>query len=150
MPKPSQDALKTFRTLRRVSQALRLDTRKPSIDTGLGKAQLHALSVIHQQPDIGTGDLAKAMEVQPSTASNLVKPLIAKGLVEVEHSKVDRRIVQLRSTAQAKSLLRQAPKPWSGPVLEALQTMDQSTLDSLQEGLEQLLDSLTPPRSQLR
>ena len=72
------------------------------------------------------------------------------GLVEVEHSKVDRRIVQLRSTAQAKSLLRQAPRPWSGPVLEALQTMDQSTLDALQEGLEQLLDSLTPPRSQLR
>ncbi|MGA1349214.1 MAG: MarR family winged helix-turn-helix transcriptional regulator, partial [Burkholderiaceae bacterium] len=106
--------------------------------------------VIHQQPDIGTGDLAKAMEVQPSTASNLVKPLIAKGLVEVEHSKLDRRIVQLRSTAQAKSLLRQAPRPWSGPVLEALQTMDEATLDSLQEGLEQLLDSLTPPRSQLR
>ncbi|MBM3371247.1 MAG: winged helix-turn-helix transcriptional regulator, partial [Betaproteobacteria bacterium] len=104
MPKPSQDALKTFRTLRRVSQALRLETRKPSIDTVLGKAQLHALSVIHQQPDIETGDLAKAMVVQPSTASNLVKPLIAKGLVEVEHSKLDRRIVQLRSTAQAKSL----------------------------------------------
>jgi DNA-binding MarR family transcriptional regulator len=90
------------------------------------------------------------MEVQPSTASNLVKPLIAKGLVEVEHSKLDRRNVQLRSTAQAKALLKQAPRPWSGPVLEALQTMDRSTLESLQHALDQLLHTLEPTRSHMR
>jgi len=150
MPKPTQDALKTFRTLRRVSQALRLDTRKVSLELGLGKAQLQALSVIHQQPDIGTGELAKAMEVQPSTASNLVKPLIAKGLVEVEHSKLDRRNVKLRSTAQAKAILKQAPRAWSGPVLEALQTMDPSSLASLQQSLDQLLLTLSPRQSNTR
>ncbi|NDA92447.1 MAG: MarR family transcriptional regulator [Betaproteobacteria bacterium] len=150
MPKPTQDALKTFRTLRRVSQALRLDTRKAGLELGLGKAQLQALSVIHQQPDIGTGDLAKAMEVQPSTASNLVKPLIAKGLVEVEHSKLDRRNVKLRSTAQAKAILKQAPRAWSGPVLEALQTMDPSSLASLQQSLDQLLLTLGPRQSNTR
>ena len=106
--------------------------------------------MIHQQPDIGTGDLAKAMEVQPSTASNLVKPLIAKGLVEVEHSKLDRRNVQLRSTAQAKAILKQAPRAWSGPVLEALQTMDPSSLASLQQSLDQLLLTLSPRQSNTR
>ena len=78
------DAAPTTRVLRQfrvVFNAVKTHFRQVERKTGVGGAQLWALSVIGSNPGIGMNDLAHAMDVHQSTASNLVKSLVMRELI---------------------------------------------------------------------
>lgn len=135
-----------LRQFRLVFNAVKTHFQQVEKQAGVGGAQVWALSVVRAQPGIGVSELARAMDIHQSTASNLVKLLVERGLVRAEKKAQDRRTVQLRVSAAGTRVLRDAPGPFSGVLPQALSALDKRTLERLKEDLDALLAALQPDR----
>src|SRR3954452_3693299 len=102
---PTDPAARVLRRFRLVFNAVKSHFRAVETKAGISGAQLWALSVVHGQPGIGVGDLARAMDIHQSTASNLLRGLLEKGLVLTERGGTDRRAVKLQVSAKGGRLL---------------------------------------------
>lgn len=139
---PSAEALRVLRRFRQVFNAVRTHFRQVEKAAGIGGAQLWALSVVRTTPGITVGALARAMDVHQTTASNLVKGLLALGLIESHRNGVDRRSSMLKVAPAGARLLRRAPGPFSGVLPEALSRLDEAMLRRLDADLAALLKEL--------
>ena len=139
---PHPEAAEVLRHFRLVFTAARTHFREVEKKTGVGGAQVWALSVIQSHPGIGVGALARQMDLHQSTTSNLVKLLMERGMVEALKEGSDRRAVQLRLLPAGARLLRRAPQPFAGVLPEALATLDRATLRRLQKDLAGLVLAL--------
>ncbi len=135
---PEQAAL-VLRQFRVVFNAVRSHFQQVEKRVGLGGAQVWALSVVKQQPGVGVNELARAMDIHQSTASNLVRQLVKSGLIRSTKSTVDRRGVLLHIEPAGELLLQGAPGPYEGVLPEALQQLSPETLSQLQQNLGQLI-----------
>jgi DNA-binding MarR family transcriptional regulator len=133
------DAAQVLRQFRQVLNAVRTHFQQVERKAGLGGAQVWALSLVQQHPGLGVGELARAMDINPSTASNLVKLLTERGMVQGRKEGVDRRAVQLHVLPEGVKALRRAPGPFSGVLPEALKAMDAASLRRLRKDLGQLI-----------
>lgn len=131
-----------LRRFRQVFSAVRSQFAQIEKRTGLGGAQLWALSLVQQRPGIGMGELARLMDVHQSTASNLVKGLVLRELLEAGKHGPDRRAVQLSLLPAGARLLRRAPGPAEGVLPQALQSLDAETLARLDGDLGRLIELL--------
>ena len=136
------DAAQVLRRFRVVFNAVRTHFRQVEKESGLGGAQVWALSLIRSQPGMGVGDVAKGMDTHQSTASNLVKLLVKKQLVTMTKSLEDKRVVELRITPAGLAVLAQIPGPFEGVLPGALGQLDASTLARLNRDLGQLIGAL--------
>ncbi len=109
---------------------------------GIGGAQLWALSVVSATPGIGVKALAQAMDIHQATASNLVRGLVAGGLIVAQRSAPDRRAVQLNLLPAGAKVMRKAPGPFAGVLPEALAGLDAATLERLDNDLAVLITAL--------
>ena len=135
-------AARVLRRFRLVFNAVKSHFRAVENKAGISGAQLWALSVVHAHPGIGVGELARAMDVHQSTASNLLRVLVEKGLVATQRGDEDRRAVQLHATARGARALAKAPGPFSGVLPEALARLDKRTLARLERDLGVLIAQL--------
>jgi DNA-binding MarR family transcriptional regulator len=135
---------RVLRQFRQVFNAVKTHFQQVEKSAGLGGALVWALSIVKEQPDIGVGELARAMDVHQSTASNLVKGLNERKLLRIERAADDRRAVRLRLTAAGGMVLRKAPTPFAGVLPQALAALDEKTLDRLYADLNALLVVLHP------
>jgi DNA-binding MarR family transcriptional regulator len=135
-------AAQVLRRFRLVFNAVKTHFQQVEKKAGVGGAQLWALSIVRDHPDIGVGDLAKAMDIHQSTASNLVKSLIARELIAGTRNGVDRRAVQLRILPAGAMVLRRAPGPLTGVLPQALASLDARTLKRLDADLAKLITAL--------
>jgi len=133
------DAAQVLRQFRQVLNAVKTHFQQVEKKSGLGGAQVWALSLVQQHPGIGVGELARSMDINPSTASNLVKLLTERGMVEGRKEGVDRRAVQLHILPEGAKALKRAPGPFSGVLPEALKAMDAASLRRLRKDLAQLI-----------
>lgn len=101
-----------------------------------------ALSIIAHQPGMGVADLARAMDIHQSTASNLVRQLVKKGLARTEKSVHDKRNVHLHAEVLGRALLERAPTPHAGVLPVALQKLSADSLEQLQTQLGLLITTL--------
>jgi len=128
-----------LRRFRIVFNAVKTHFRQVEKSVGIGGAQLWALSLIQEHPGIGVGDLAQAMDVHQSTASNLVKALVEQKLVATSKSETDGRAVALSILPAAAPLIRKAPAPFAGVLPDALARLDPATLKRLNNDLAQVI-----------
>lgn len=135
-------AAQVLRRFRQVFNAVKTHFQQVEKQVGVGGAQVWALSVIQECPDIGISDLARAMDIHQSTASNLVKILIERELVAAAKGETDRRSVRLRVRPAGARLLKLAPGPFTGVLPIALQSLDAATLQRLNDDLGQLIEAL--------
>ena len=135
----SASVLRRFRV---VFNAVKSHFRQVERDVGIGGAQLWALGVIRDRSGIGVGELAKAMDVHQSTASNLVKALVLRDLIVARKEGDDRRSVSLRVRPSGTKILRAAPAPFTGVLPEALASLDERTLRRLDRDLAKLIEAL--------
>lgn len=133
-----------LRRFRVVFNAVKSHFRSVERSAGISGAQLWALAVIGERPAIGVNDLAHAMDIHQSTASNLVRSLVESGLVRSQREATDRRVVQLTATARGQRTLARAPAPFGGVLPEALSRLDARTLSRLDRDLSKLLELLGP------
>lgn len=139
---PVDPATRVLRRFRSVFNAVKTHFKQVEKQAGVGGAQLWALSVIQARPDIGVGDLAGAMDIHQTTASNLLRSMVTAGLVVSNRDGPDRRATQLRLTPAGARVLKRAPGPFAGVLPGALAALDAQTLARLDEDLGQLLDKL--------
>jgi DNA-binding MarR family transcriptional regulator len=137
-------AARVLRQFRQVFNAVKTHFQQVEKKTGVGGAQLWALSIIRSSPGVGVNALARAMDVHQSTASNLVKTLAERGFIAVSKSPVDRRVVQLTALPAGTRLLRKAPGPFAGVLPDALAQLQPDTLQRLEGDLAELLEVLSP------
>lgn len=135
-------ATRVLRRFRLVFNAVKTHFRQVEKKAGVGGAQLWALSVIRDNPGIGVKDLAQAMDIHQSTASNLIRTLIDQELIVAEKRGADRRAVQLRILPAGTKVLRRAPGPFTGVLPQALASLDVRTLARLDRDLGKLIEAL--------
>ena len=109
---------------------------------GISGAHVWALSEVAARPGVAISDLARAMHVHQSTASNLVRMLMAAGLVSSERAGEDRRVVQLAVTPRGRKVLAKTPPPLTGLLPDALGRPDDSTLARMERDLGSLIAQL--------
>ncbi len=139
---PTPPAARVLRQFRIVFNAVKTHFRQVERDTGVGGAQLWALSAIERRPGIGVTELARELDIHQSTASNLVRTLSERGLVATAREGLDRRSVALRVLPAGQAVLGRAPQPFSGVLPDALASLDPSTLVRLEQDLGRLIDLL--------
>ncbi|WP_305822205.1 MarR family winged helix-turn-helix transcriptional regulator [Massilia brevitalea] len=133
---------RVLRQFRIVFNSVKSHFRQVERDAGLGGAQLWALSVIAQSPGIGVTELARALDIHQSTASNLVRALSSRGLIASAREGLDRRGVALRTLPAADAVLQRAPQPFVGVLPDALASLDAATLARLEHDLAMLIARL--------
>jgi len=131
-----------LRRFRVVFNAVRCHFQQVEKQTGLGGAQVLALSVIRDQPGIGMGGIAKSMEIHQSTASNLIKTLVRKELISMAKRPKDRRHVQLQLLPAGLAALTQAAGRREGVLPEAISRLPQEKLLRLDQDLGALITLL--------
>lgn len=141
-PELSESATRVLRRFRLVINTVKTHFQQVEKQTGLGGAQLWALGVIASRPGVGTGELARAMDIHQSTASNLVKSLVARDLVKADKDGNDRRVVRLSLLPAGRDVLDKAPGPLNGVLHQALTTLDADTLARLDADLASLIAAL--------
>ena len=135
-------AARVLRRFRRVFSAVRSHFREIEKHAGIGGAQVWALSLVDQHPGMGIKDLALAMDIHPSTASNLAKALVARQLIEAVRQSSDRRAIQLQLRPDGAKVLRKVPRPLAGVLPAALAGLDPDTLERLDQDLGRLIGRL--------
>lgn len=141
-PREPAPPTKVLRQFRIVFNAVKTHFRNVEKQAGIGGSQLWALSVISQQPGIGVGELARALDVHQTTASNLVKTLLSQGLIEQGKNGSDRRTVAMFVSQTGKASLDKAPAPFAGVLPDALASLDAGTLLRLEQDLGTLITAL--------
>jgi DNA-binding MarR family transcriptional regulator len=141
LPAPD-DAARVLRRFRLVFNAVKTHFQQVEKKAGVGGAQVWALSLVRERPGMGVSELARAMDVHQTTASNLVRALVEGGLLAAEKNGPDRRAVHLRVLAAGTRVLRRAPGPFAGVLPEALARLDPALLRRLDEDLAALLTEL--------
>jgi DNA-binding MarR family transcriptional regulator len=128
--------LQKFRELFRASQQ---HFQRIESNCGVSGAQLWAMSELAARPAQKISELAAAMSIHLSTASNLLGKLEEKGLVRRERCAEDQRVVRVYLTRQGARTLKAAPKPAEGVIPDALARMTATALGRLDRDLEELL-----------
>lgn len=141
-PSELGSAVRVLRQFRLVFNTVKTHFQQMEKRSGLGGAQIWALSVVRDRPGIGVNDLARALDVRQPTASNLVKALAEQDLIEVRKNERDGRAVMLHMRPAGTRVLRRAPGPFTGVLPEALATLDPATLERLEQDLAVLIKVL--------
>ena len=135
-------AATVLRQFRVVFNAIKSHFQRIESQSGLGGAQLWALSIVSRHAGTEVGALAHAMDIHQSTASNLVRALVKKGLLRSVRDEEDRRVVHLHATPEGESLLANTHGPFAGLLPDALQRLDLETLTRLHADLGRLIAQL--------
>lgn len=155
--KPAAPApARVLRQFRVVFNAVKTHFRHVEQSAGLGGAQVWALSVIRDRPGIGVKELARTLDIKQSTASNLVRALLEREMVQANRDGADRRTVALHLLDAGSAVLARAPAPFAGVLPDALGELDAATLARLEADLGKLIallgvdaDAATVPLAEL-
>jgi DNA-binding MarR family transcriptional regulator len=128
--------LQHIRELFRVSQR---HFKRVEARCGVSGVQVWAAGELKARPGMTISELANALSIHLSTASNLLDRLEGNGLARRERGGKDQRVVRAYLTPAGDKMLRSAPKPVQGVIPDALDRMPGSALARLDQDLEALL-----------
>lgn len=137
------DALETLKLFRIIFKSANRHFHEVEKKAGIGGASLWALAEMLDINNLTMSELAKAMSIHQSTASNLIEKLEAKGYVVRIRSLEDRRVVHLTLTDQGREILSKAPPPYRGILPDALMNMDPLSLSALNGHLTDLIAGMS-------
>ena len=135
-PNPAHEALRQFRV---IFSAVRQHFQAVEKACGVSGAQIWAMSALRQSPGMKVSELAQAMSIHTSTASNLLDKIERAGLVRRERKHADQRVVQLYLTENGEQALDKAPQPLTGMLTHALGQLSEDTLSRLNQDLATLI-----------
>ncbi|HYR36316.1 MAG TPA: MarR family transcriptional regulator [Burkholderiales bacterium] len=131
--------LEVLEQFRIIVQSIKRHYQDVERRAGLSGAQLWALAQVAETPGAKVGELARALAVHQSTASNLLRALEAQGLVTRERQGQDQRQVKLFASRKGLKLLRGAPRPLIGVLQQALSELPPSRLYALHAELAHVI-----------
>ena len=110
MKKVGEETIELADALHSAAIHLLRRVRKEDRASGVGPAQLSALSVLVFGGSLSLGDLAAAEQVKPPTMVRIVQSLNEEGLVATKSDKQDRRRLVISATARGRQLMLRARK----------------------------------------
>ena len=126
-----QAALRVLMQFREAANSAKQHFRWVGDQCGISGVHVWALWELSEAPGAGVSDLASALAIHQSTASNLLDRLTREGFVRRARGRGDQRVARLFVTAAGAALLRRAPSPVRAMLLEALYGMPDSALKQL-------------------
>jgi len=143
MPRPDHPLdVEVLQQFRLIFQSVRKHFQSVEKQCGISGSQLWALARIAQQPGQRVTELARAMAIHQSTASNLIEDLVRQGLIRRERSQQDQRAVLLHPTEQGLAIYQRAPQPLRGLLPDALEKLDPAVLHALHAQLDTLIRAM--------
>jgi len=137
-----QVSLNVLKKFRIIYGSVRQHFREVERTCGVTGSQLWLMQEIANTSGIGVSELAERLSIHQSTCSQLVEKLVTSDLVIKERSKMDQRRVGLRLTENAAMLMKKAPGPAEGVLTEALWTLPEDTVLTLDASLEKVIGQL--------
>lgn len=134
--------LENLRAFRVIFGAVRQQFQQIDRSCGINGAQVWALKCICERAGLRVTELAQALAIHQSTASNVVAALSRRGLIERQRLAADQRVVILRPTREGCRLIAQAPEPAEGVLPAVLADLDTEQLLLLQQGLSAVIAKL--------
>ena len=135
-PDPARAALGKFRI---IFGAIRQHFREVEKACGVSGAQVWVLATLADAPGMRVTELAEALTIHASTASNLLDKIEKAGLVRRERNSQDQRVVRLYLTEQGEKALAAAPQPFTGVLPHALAQLEPDVLARLSHDLDTLI-----------
>lgn len=136
-------AEEAFSKLLQLVRAIHSGMQNIDASHGLSGSQLWTLWQISAQSGLRVTDLAEAQHIHPSTASNLLDKLEARGLVRRERRDPDSRVVRLYLADEGLELAKSIPGPLQGRLRSALREVPAPVLDGLLKGVTTVLDIMS-------
>jgi DNA-binding MarR family transcriptional regulator len=133
------DAERAMNALRRLVRALRVSTVAVQRTSGISGAQLFVLRALVERPGQSMRDLVARTLTSPSTVSEVVARLIARGLVTRRPAPDDGRRAVLNPTAAGRAVVRVAPPTVQAGLIEGLRRLSPGSRNALADALEQWL-----------
>jgi DNA-binding MarR family transcriptional regulator len=135
-PDAAREALRQFRV---IFGAVRQHFKAIEKACGVSGAQIWAMAALRQTPGMKVSELAQALSIHASTASNLLDKIEKAGMIRRERNTVDQRVVKLYLTAAGEKALEKAPQPLTGILTHALGQLPDKSLDRLNQDLATLI-----------
>ncbi|MFE9374233.1 MarR family winged helix-turn-helix transcriptional regulator [Streptomyces sp. NPDC006711] len=101
----------------------------------LPEAQIELLRALAAEGSLGARVVADRLRIAPSTVSNLVKTMVASGLVERAADRADQRAVVLTPTPAALDLLDRYDRASTAALEGALAALPAADRDTLRDAL---------------
>ncbi|MFI5677997.1 MarR family winged helix-turn-helix transcriptional regulator [Streptomyces cellulosae] len=136
-------ALELGRLLGPLRRAVLRATRTAEGLPELPEAQIELLRVLAADGPLAPREVAARLRIAPSTVSNLVKALVAAGLVERAADPDDARAVVLTSSARALDLLARYDRASASALARAVADLPPADRATLSAALP-VLDGLVP------
>lgn len=108
--------------------------------SSLSPAQFEVLGYVSKKSDVSVKDIAQALKITPSAATQLVEPLVQEGCILRNTDPSDRRSVMLHISPVGKKELvtvNHAKVAWMSQILEPLSDEELITLVTLLEKITQ-------------
>lgn len=133
---PANEALRQFRL---IFGAVRQHFQAVEKACGVSGAQVWAMAALRDSPGLKVSQLARALSIHASTASNLLDKMEKAGMVRRERGTEDQRVVRLYLTPAGEAALARAPRPLTGILTHALGNLPPETLARLNQDLAELI-----------
>ena len=137
-----EQAMAVLQQFRFVFKSVKKHFQGVENETGVSGSQLWALAQIAATPGMNVTELARALAIHQTTASNLVDRLVQRDFIRRERKRDDQRIVRLYPTRQGQAVMAKAPEPVEGVLPDALMRLpgaDLLQLNRLLQALTQLM-----------
>jgi len=112
--------------------------RKRDRESGIGPAQLSALSVLVFGGPRSLAELAEAEQVKPPTMSRIVAGLLRAKLIHIQTDKSDRRAVVISATEPGVRLMQRARVRRVGSLARAVAALDKPQIELLRQAAEMI------------
>lgn len=139
MNSPPSEAREALRQFRVIFGAVRQHFKAIEKTCGVSGAQVWAMAALRQTPGMKVSELAQALSIHASTASNLLDKIEKAGLIRRERNSVDQRVVKLYLTPAGEKALDKAPQPLTGILTHALGQLPDDALTRLNQDLAALI-----------
>jgi DNA-binding MarR family transcriptional regulator len=127
--------------LAKISMALRQQAWQQGHARDLTPTQGEALSQLQRTPGLTLGEVAERLGVRPSTASEAVTALEAKGWVERHRDPADRRRLHLRLTPEGRNLAQDVDR-WPQFLADVVEELDEEEKGQLMRLLQRMIRTL--------
>ena len=146
MKKIGKDAVELADALHSAAIHLLRRVRSEDRASGVGPAQLSALSVLVFGGRMSLGDLAAAEQVKPPTMVRIVQALTEEGLATAKPDKQDRRKIVISATARGRELMMRARQRRVRALAELVASISQKEQEQLGEAVAVLRELLRKQR----
>ena len=136
-------ALGVLQQFRVIYGSMRRHFREVEERCGLSGSQMWVLQEAHRQPEIGIGQLAVHLGIHQSTCSLMVDKLVGAGLLVKTRKAGDQRRVGLCLTDRGTATLARLPGPAEGILPQALSSIPEVALKTLNINLAELIANLS-------